>query len=506
MDTMKRQLHFLHGKPCLAATPASKRLKQTSICVTTPVSGLTEGKVETPDSDLSTRNSIEFPATTEKRLASFSIQTPTLLEGKLSPKRGKCTRLPGTIVGRHRLSSMQPAAQPTCSTPTFIVHGKAPNCDEQDGPYVCELDSPIVIDGSPEAQDHQKEEEEEEFVIRSSQLATPPGGADAYVRPSQAVLSEDDFVIRSSQCLIRCSQTFGGGFASPESYTEMPDANDTCPTPVAFASLPTPADPVSSIAASEETNTPELEVCGTQCEPLSSQQEEVEDNTQVVLFPIFRPKRQRKFICVIRHGESEYNRADSMGKAWSDPDLFDARLTSKGHQQAKSIRRDVLDLLMRKKDELGEPLWLMSPLTRCIETFLDACPHPERVGAPPGGDVVPLPLLVLPVIAEHCITTGDVGRPTSHLIKDFPKLAGALTGIPDAWWYCADKEQPNCSLSRNFNHSEKTSHMKQRVAEFSRWLHTRQENFIIAFGHCTFWKHFTNARRLRNCEMFCMYW
>jgi hypothetical protein len=49
--------------------------------------------------------------------------------------------------------------------------------------------------------------------------------------------------------------------------------------------------------------------------------------------------------------------------------------------------------------------------------------------------------------------------------------------------------------------------MKGRVAEFTRWLHARPEQFIIAFGHSIFWKHFANQRTcLKNCEYVAMWW
>ena len=40
----------------------------------------------------------------------------------------------------------------------------------------------------------------------------------------------------------------------------------------------------------------------------------------------------------------------------------------------------------------GEALWLMSPLTRCIETFIDACPCLDRVCPSPGPGPKPAPL------------------------------------------------------------------------------------------------------------------
>lgn len=56
----------------------------------------------------------------------------------------------------------------------------------------------------------------------------------------------------------------------------------------------------------EETATPELEVLGaaSQEPPHSGRAAEQEATTAQALFPIFRPRNQRKCILLVRHGES----------------------------------------------------------------------------------------------------------------------------------------------------------------------------------------------------------
>ena len=51
------------------------------------------------------------------------------------------------------------------------------------------------------------------------------------------------------------------------------------------------------------------------------------------LFPIFRPKGERKTLYIIRHGESEFNAATNTGKGFSDPQIYDPKLTAKGQSQ-----------------------------------------------------------------------------------------------------------------------------------------------------------------------------
>jgi hypothetical protein len=43
-------------------------------------------------------------------------------------------------------------------------------------------------------------------------------------------------------------------------------------------------------------------------------------------------------LVLVRHGESEYNRADAESRSTRDPALFDARLTTKGKKQAGELR------------------------------------------------------------------------------------------------------------------------------------------------------------------------
>lgn len=55
------------------------------------------------------------------------------------------------------------------------------------------------------------------------------------------------------------------------------------------------------------------------------------------MFPIFRPKAERKTLYIIRHGESEFNAATNTGKGFSDPQIYDPKLTVKGQSQVDSL-------------------------------------------------------------------------------------------------------------------------------------------------------------------------
>jgi hypothetical protein len=51
------------------------------------------------------------------------------------------------------------------------------------------------------------------------------------------------------------------------------------------------------------------------------------------------------------------------------------------------------------------------------------------------------------LIAEHCATSGDVGRPASELRSHFPGLSCAMDDLQEVWWHNpAPEEFPNCAV------------------------------------------------------------
>jgi len=212
------------------------------------------------------------------------------------------------------------------------------------------------------------------------------------------------------------------------------------------------------------------------------------------LYSIFLPKSERKKVIVVRHGESQFNAADAHGTSWSDPCIFDAPLTARGHAQARALREQMLPF--------QDALWVTSPLSRAMQTCLDACPWRTPAGEPD------LPVvLVRPEIAEHCATTGDVGRPPAALAHDFPLLEVQLRKLPDVWWW-SPPGKPNDSERMQFSSAESRAQMATRVEAFRAWVLGRPEQTIVAFGHSTFWKYFLgkqHEKRLKNCEVFTAY-
>jgi hypothetical protein len=122
----------------------------------------------------------------------------------------------------------------------------------------------------------------------------------------------------------------------------------------------------------------------------------------------------------------------------------------------------------RLQHETGasDPLWLVSPLTRAIETFIGSCPlvadRLKASGASGGADAggcagggggcgsggaggAAPNVVILGMIAEHCATCGDVGRPSSDLARAFPIMTHQLRELEEVWWYNPDPlGRPNC--------------------------------------------------------------
>ncbi|KAL4545609.1 hypothetical protein Ndes2526B_g00266 [Nannochloris sp. 'desiccata'] len=260
------------------------------------------------------------------------------------------------------------------------------------------------------------------------------------------------------------------------------------------------------------------------------------------VFPIFRSKKDCKTIYIIRHGESEYNKAiGAMGSKWEDPMIYDAPLTSKGKRQALSLRDQVA-----KWNLPDDVVWVTSPLSRAIETMLLAFPNHnggidglDGGGGVGGGDGYAVTLSgiinngndnlnsndenggvndaihtnnpfrnvhILPEVSEQLLTSGDIGHRPHDLIKTFPQLRDQLSQLPDCWWY-NQPDKCNCAYSGQFNAAEPKLEMQKRIKAFRKWILNRPEQTFVAVGHSIFWKAFATACKngvkqegLKNCS------
>ncbi|MDR3448476.1 MAG: phosphoglycerate mutase family protein [Alphaproteobacteria bacterium] len=111
----------------------------------------------------------------------------------------------------------------------------------------------------------------------------------------------------------------------------------------------------------------------------------------------------------IRHGQSTFNAAESMG----DPQIPDAPLTARGLEQARQAGE--------KLKGKGVTRLIVSPYTRALQT---ATAIAEVIGAS---------LHVEPLAGERCLYSCDIGTPLSRLRKDWAHLDFAH--LPrEKWW------------------------------------------------------------------------
>jgi len=224
-------------------------------------------------------------------------------------------------------------------------------------------------------------------------------------------------------------------------------------------------------------------------------------------FPTYLPQETSKTVHVIRHGESEYNAADKVAGEVRDPMIFDPHLTSLGHDQALKLKDELSQM-----SGLEDAVWVVSPLTRTIETFLLCCPFTERIRAAARGEAVEgkIPQIVMsPDSREHAMTSGDIGRPTSVLMREYPELAGPLSALPEIWWYHDEETHPNDALNKVFAATEPKSAMTERVDSVRKWMEQSTTGSFVLVGHSIFLKEFLaggnrhkrHQTTLKNCEV-----
>lgn len=177
-------------------------------------------------------------------------------------------------------------------------------------------------------------------------------------------------------------------------------------------------------------------------------------------------------ITLIRHGESTYNAAEPA--AGTDPMLFDAPLTARGHAQVEAAR---LAMRSRPVDAV-----IASPLTRALQTALGIFgDHPSQ------------PLIVVEMgHRERLESSCDRGRPPALLAAEFPMLS--LGHLPDTWWH--DDGEPDARGLR----VEPLEVMLARMADLVEALKARPERHVAVVGHGTFFYHLT-GRWFANCEI-----
>lgn len=215
----------------------------------------------------------------------------------------------------------------------------------------------------------------------------------------------------------------------------------------------------------------------------------------------------RKTLYVIRHGTSTANEWMSRpGNIWGDAtfqdnlELVDARLSDEGRRQAEHLAKKLAAVEWLAEVELV----VVSPLTRCLETFelgvkpalLQTLEESTRSTKVP--DVV-----VNPLFRERVYTSSDTGRPRSVLEAEFGQLD--WSAVPDGVWWHSGTEDGEYEEWRPAGEGqwyavdgEPRPVFEARMTEADEWINERPEKCILIISHWGVIRHWT-GEEVENC-------
>ena len=204
-------------------------------------------------------------------------------------------------------------------------------------------------------------------------------------------------------------------------------------------------------------------------------------------------------VVLVRHGISEMNMAmPAWGSpGFADPEIRDAPLTAEGLAGARALREAAA------RDFGDVELVVSSPLTRALQT----CDAVWDVALASG-----TPAVALPLAAERCYLSSDVGTPRGDLERAWgARVSFPRTHFPDGdcWWYGGDAgpayapapapeddwRPPGtyCALG------EPLEAFRGRMAALVDWLAARPEETVALTCHWGVIMALT-GRSFRNCE------
>ncbi|GAQ86475.1 phosphoglycerate mutase [Klebsormidium nitens] len=181
-----------------------------------------------------------------------------------------------------------------------------------------------------------------------------------------------------------------------------------------------------------------------------------------------------KVLHLVRHGVTEMNVfLGSAPQGFTDPLMYDTRLTPEGREQAKSVNKKVA--------ELGPiDLIVTSPLTRAMDTMQLAFAG------------VDAPKVVCELARERLWMASDIGRHPNDLLLEYPALD--FSSLADIWWHTDGKGDPLAIFP------ESPEIFRARVAAFKEWLAARPERTIAVVSHWGVLFSLT-GKEFENCEL-----
>lgn len=215
---------------------------------------------------------------------------------------------------------------------------------------------------------------------------------------------------------------------------------------------------------------------------------------------------QKRILCV-RHGISIANEwMSEPGNQWGDANFKedgkpDAPLSETGRKETRNFlnRQFASSSLLSKTIQEAE-LVIVSPLTRCLETFYYGVePHLPRDKK--------IPILAVPLLRERVYTTSDTGRVASDLAKEFPNVDFSELPQDDSpWWYTvAENEDWEEWRPHDKNQwygvpGEPQDVFAERMKELDEWIANRPETTIVMVSHWGILRHLTDGTQFENAQ------
>lgn len=219
-------------------------------------------------------------------------------------------------------------------------------------------------------------------------------------------------------------------------------------------------------------------------------------------FSLFLADQTRK-VHFIRHAEGFHN-AETLktgsnhcllrpdGKSASDHPLYDSRLTAKGIDQAKSLRRILSQRPSGGRSFTAFDLVVVSPLTRTCETALHVFGAPRKPGLPAflcdGTAPVGSPEFDVGIKVPHprFLVREECRERFGHYVCDGRRSIDAIrTEFPDFdWSEVATNEDRYYTDER-----ESDEDCCARAVQFLEWLNSRPEKCIAVVTHSSFLRH-----------------
>jgi broad specificity phosphatase PhoE len=222
------------------------------------------------------------------------------------------------------------------------------------------------------------------------------------------------------------------------------------------------------------------------------------------------PKRRdtNKIIYGIRHAQSISNEYMSKeGNGWGDPTYLDnlsfcdSPISDTGRSQVELLRES----LHKDGHWLSEiELVIVSPLTRCLQTFEYGCREALQARFHP---LSPPKVLALALATERLYTAAETGRPVKDVEEEFPQVCWSMLKDlknDEAWWFSgahdAEEWRPYGQGQWYAVPGEPESVFEERMAALKEWLQQRPEQKILMVSHWGVLNHLT-GQDLGNCEV-----